>query len=77
MGWYESKDSLCIAMEYYHGGDFQTYLNKHPSLTELDCRQVASQVLQGLAIMHREGFAHRDIKPQACKLLPPAIPRGI
>ncbi|KAH7019604.1 kinase-like domain-containing protein [Ilyonectria destructans] len=64
LGWYEKKDSLCIAMEYVPTGDLQTYLCDHPALPEDDSRQITSQVLRGLAIMHGEGFAHRDIKPQ-------------
>ncbi|KAH8656798.1 kinase-like domain-containing protein [Ilyonectria robusta] len=64
LGWYENKDSLCIAMEYFPTGDLQTYLCDHPALPEDDSRQITSQVLRGLVIMHGEGFAHRDIKPQ-------------
>ncbi|KAH6870970.1 kinase-like domain-containing protein [Thelonectria olida] len=64
LGWYEKEDSLCIAMEYVPTGDLQTYLREHPALPEDNSRQIISQVLQGLEIMHREGFAHRDIKPQ-------------
>ncbi|KAH7109723.1 kinase-like domain-containing protein [Dactylonectria estremocensis] len=64
LGWYESKDSLCIAMEYFPAGDLQTYLAEHQPLPEDDSRQITSQVLRGLAVMHGEGFAHRDIKPQ-------------
>ncbi|KAH7146692.1 kinase-like domain-containing protein [Dactylonectria estremocensis] len=51
-------------MEYVPTGDLQTYLRNHPALPKDDSRQITSQVLRGLAIMHGEGFAHRDIKPQ-------------
>ncbi|WKT53720.1 Ankyrin repeat [Fusarium oxysporum f. sp. vasinfectum] len=64
LGWYESRDSLYIAMEYFPAGDLYSYLGEHPPFPEDDCRQITSQVLRGLAVMHGEGFAHRDIKPQ-------------
>lgn len=58
-------------MEYFPAGDLQTYISKHDRLPEDDCRQIASQLLRGLAAMHHERFAHRDVKPQVRK--PPKI----
>lgn len=65
LGWYVSRDGdrLCIAMEYLSQGDLQTYFDNNPPLHEEEGRQIASQVLRGLHIMHREGFSHRDVKP--------------
>ncbi len=51
-------------MEYYPQGNLYTYLREHPPLPEEDAQQVISQVLQGLATMHKLNFVHRDIKPQ-------------
>jgi serine/threonine protein kinase len=51
-------------MEYLPEGDLHSYLRQNPMLSEMDAQQVISQVLQGLAIMHRVNIAHRDIKPQ-------------
>ncbi|KAK4059481.1 hypothetical protein Trihar35433_10757 [Trichoderma harzianum] len=64
LGWYESDDSLFIAMEYFPMGDLQKYLDAHAPLPENDTCQIISQVLRGLSVMHEEGFAHRDIKPK-------------
>lgn len=63
LGWYDTDSSLYIAMEYFPLGDLQNYLAKRGPMHEADAREISFQVLQGLAYMHREGFAHRDIKP--------------
>lgn len=51
-------------MEYLPHGDLQQYLKDDQSMPEEDSRHIIRQVLQGLAIMHREGFTHGDIKPK-------------
>ena len=38
-------------------------MSKVGRMAEADVRDVIFQVLEGLHHMHREGFAHRDIKP--------------
>jgi calcium/calmodulin-dependent protein kinase I len=50
-------------MGYHAKGDLQTYLDNYPCLLEEECREIIRQVVEGLYIMHREGFAHRDVKP--------------
>jgi serine/threonine protein kinase len=50
-------------MEYFPLGDLQVYMGKHGPLNEADTREISFQVLEGLSYMHKEGFAHRDIKP--------------
>ncbi|KAI0466140.1 kinase-like domain-containing protein [Xylaria cf. heliscus] len=62
-GWYEDSGFLYIAMEYCQLGDLQQFLIQHKTLPETDTRDVISQVVQGLHYMHKEGFAHRDLKP--------------
>lgn len=66
LGWYftRGKGDLCIAMEYLPNRDLYSLLQDRPPLSESDAKQVVGQVLQGLNIMHKAGFAHRDIKPQ-------------
>ncbi|KAI9766503.1 MAG: hypothetical protein M1840_006460 [Geoglossum simile] len=60
-GWYESPESVFIAMEYFPLGDLQNYLS--PPLPENAVQQITSQILEGLSFMHDNGFAHRDLKP--------------
>ena len=49
-------------MEYVKHGDLKGYMDS--GLTEDDTKQIATQILEALEIMHGYGFTHRDIKPQ-------------
>jgi len=58
-------------MEYIRGGDLEANLldlesltENRPAIPEEDIREITSQILEGLKIMHAEGFAHRDLKPK-------------
>ncbi|KXG52030.1 uncharacterized protein PGRI_083140 [Penicillium griseofulvum] len=63
-GWYQTETSLFITMEYLELGDLQDYLrDKHKPLPEFEARGIMSQILEGLDLMHDNGFAHRDLKP--------------
>jgi serine/threonine protein kinase len=50
-------------MEYIPFGDLENYMSNNGAMPEVDAQQVSFQILEGLSYMHREGFAHRDIKP--------------
>ncbi len=63
-------------MEYFPLGDLGAYLDTHGPIPEGEARQIISQVLQGLAIMHREKYAHRDIKPQNILIHQRPVPGG-
>ncbi|EHK25911.1 uncharacterized protein TRIVIDRAFT_144790 [Trichoderma virens Gv29-8] len=63
LGWYDTDSSLYIAMEYFPLGDLQKYMANAGPINEADAREISLQVLEGLSYMHRQGFAHRDIKP--------------
>ncbi|CAH0018992.1 unnamed protein product, partial [Clonostachys rhizophaga] len=60
-GWYDSQDYLYIAMEYLPRGDLSRYLENR--LPEAEASLVILQVLEGIEFMHRNKFAHRDLKP--------------
>ena len=62
---------MYLAMEYMRGGDLEANLldleslTEHgPAILEEDIKEITSQILEGLKIMHAEGFAHRDLKPK-------------
>lgn len=52
-------------MEYISRGDLSRYAAS--GIPEAEIKEIAENVLRGLEVMHREGFTHRDIKPQVCK----------
>lgn len=64
LGWYQTEAKLFIAMEYLELGDLQDYLHgqKQP-LPEVEAQCIMSQILEGLDLMHENGYAHRDLKP--------------
>ena len=62
-GWYESPEHLFIAMEYLELGDLRIYLDGKPPLLEHEAREITYQIIDGLFLMHDNGFAHRDLKP--------------
>ena len=61
-GWYESDSYVHIAMEYIHRGHLRDYLEVERS--EGEAKAITRQLLEGLLVIHQEGFAHRDLKPE-------------
>ena len=61
-------------MEYLPKGDLQSYISSNPLLSEDECCEIVYQVFKGLQIMHKEGFAHRDVKPAVSRNHPHLIP---
>ena len=60
-GWFETDRSTFITMEYLPLGDLEHHLSK--PLPENQACTISQQILQGLAFMHENKFAHRDLKP--------------
>ena len=61
-GWFENVDTIFLAMEYFENGDLSQHLTT--KVSEDEARIITKQLLEGLSIMHKGGFTHRDLKPQ-------------
>ena len=59
---------MYIAMEYIPMGDMSQSFADSYRWNESDTRVVIKQLLHGLAVMHKEGITHRDLKPEVCVL---------
>ena len=62
LGWYENDDYVYIAMEYLSRGDLRHYLDVERS--ESEAKAITRQLLEGLLVLHKDGFAHRNLKPE-------------
>ena len=59
---------MYIAMDYIPIGDMsKTFVNGY-RWNESDTKVVIEQLLQGLAVMHKEGIIHHDLKPEVWTL---------
>jgi len=61
LGWFETPETLYIAMEYLPEGDLTKHLSS--PLPQETVQTISKQVLEGLKVMHQGGMAHRDLKP--------------
>lgn len=55
-------------MEYFPLGDLRNYLESskncpHSRLSEDEVREITTQLLDALSMMHEQRFSHRDLKP--------------
>ena len=65
---YEDDHFVYIAMEYISIGDMSRTFVGGYLWNESDARVVVRQLLHGLAVMHKAGITHRDLKPEVCIL---------
>ena len=61
LGWFEEPETLYIAMEYLEKGDLTNHIDT--PLPQETVQNISKQILEGLQVMHRQGVAHRDLKP--------------
>lgn len=52
-------------MEYVPGGDFRTLLNNSGVLKEEHARFYISEMFAAVTELHKLGYIHRDLKPEA------------
>jgi serine/threonine protein kinase len=58
----DDGDSVVICMEYCAGGSLENKFKAGP-MTFPAAKKAATEVLQGLGVLHARGMLHRDIKP--------------
>ena len=61
-GWFDDDTKVFLAMEYFRHGDLQNFMDS--PLPERVVGIITRQLLEGLNVMHKHGFTHRDLKPQ-------------
>lgn len=59
-------DTPFLAMELLPGPDLQERVERDGPLPKADAQQLALDLLEGLEILHADGFLHRDLKPANC-----------
>lgn len=62
LGWFQTQVNLYISMEYFPLGDLSQHTDDMRS--EADIKQITTDLVHGLQIIHQENFAHRDLKPK-------------
>ena len=61
---YETEDQFWIVMEFVGGGDILDYLCEHGAYKEREAATLISELAGAIAILHAQGVAHADIKPE-------------
>jgi len=60
---FEQNNTAYMVMEYEQGRDLSAIFKEKTSFSEEELLDIFIPVLDGLSLVHREGFIHRDIKP--------------
>lgn len=60
----ENSKNFYIVMEYANNGELFNYIVKKEKLNELEASYFFSQIIHGIAEIHKYKICHRDIKPE-------------
>ena len=58
----ETKDTICIIMEYAEGGELYNYIIEKKYLSEDESRKIFQQIIDAIYYLHQIGICHRDLK---------------
>ncbi|RAH43214.1 kinase-like protein [Aspergillus brunneoviolaceus CBS 621.78] len=61
LGWLEDPSNLYLYMEFFPLGDLESHISE--SIPEEEVKDITTNLLNGLRIIHAEQFTHRDLKP--------------
>ncbi|MDJ0617526.1 MAG: serine/threonine-protein kinase [Calothrix sp. MO_192.B10] len=61
---FDEDNIPCIVMEYIEGEDLGNYLLRQKKLPEREGLLYIKQIAEAVAVIHRKGLLHRDIKPR-------------
>jgi serine/threonine protein kinase len=72
IGWFQDDNAMYLATEYMPLGNLEhnvqeiekSLTHTKSPLSEEEIQEITYQILEGLKIIHAEGFAHHDLKPQ-------------
>lgn len=53
-----------IAMEYIAHGDLGQYITEYGEKAKSEVKEITTQILGGLVVLHEKEICHRDLKPQ-------------
>lgn len=51
-------------MEYIAYGDLEQYLNQHGTKAVAEGKEIMTQILDALVVLHERRICHRDLKPK-------------
>src|SRR5919109_114228 len=63
MRFFEANGTAYMVMEFVEGAALNQWVKERRPLSEAEVLPIVVQVLDGLEVVHRAGFLHRDIKP--------------
>lgn len=65
---FESNGTAYIVMEYLEGMDLQEYVKARGRMPVGETLEKLRPVMESLAVIHREGFIHRDVSPDNIRM---------
>jgi len=60
---FQANGTAYLVMGFEEGMSLGAILKRHGPITEDEIREVLDPLLDGVALIHKSGFLHRDIKP--------------
>jgi len=62
--WGQAGDTYFMVMEFIRGPNLRTILGRMGPMQPAQAAEVTGQILSALEHAHRQGFVHRDVKPE-------------